>query len=257
MRLLIVMLAALVIALPAAASAQSATRAGSTVATQAAKKKKAKAVKKLERKATATKAARKATTTKAARKASKQAAARQRSAGKAASSASTSGEREAKGPLVLGTGTVSVGTLECAVPAGTSLAGFAAGDMVELECTLVGGVLTLSKLSLEDDANGQGESEVKGVITALAAGSITVGSTTCAVPAGVSLAGFTVGAFVEMECDLVGGVPTLSKLKLEDDESATGDDDDSGSGSADDDDDNSGSGSSSSGSDDDDDESDD
>jgi hypothetical protein len=90
------------------------------------------------------------------------------------------------------------------------------------------------------------ELEVKGTLTSLSPLTVTIGSKTaiCAVPSGMSLAGFAVGDFVEMTCDLRGGVWTLRKLEHEDDDDgARGDDDDdenddhSGPGHGDDDDD--------------------
>jgi hypothetical protein len=41
---------------------------------------------------------------------------------------------------------------------------------------------------------------------------------TCAVPNGVSLAGFATGDFVEMECESVRGIQTLRELELEDED---------------------------------------
>ena len=58
------------------------------------------------------------------------------------------------------------------------------------------------------------EVEVKGPIASLSP--LTVGTTSCVVPAGFSLAGFAVGDVVEMTCDLVGGQWVLRKLELED-----------------------------------------
>ena len=64
------------------------------------------------------------------------------------------------------------------------------------------------------------EVEIKGDLTSLAP--LTVRSATrtvtCTVPAGVSLAGFVVGDFVEITCDLIGGVWVLRVLKHEDDD---------------------------------------
>ncbi len=61
----------------------------------------------------------------------------------------------------------------------------------------------------DDDDNevDDDEVEIKGTITSLAP--LTVRSTTrtvtCVVPAGTSLAGFAIGDFVEITCDLRGG----------------------------------------------------
>ena len=55
--------------------------------------------------------------------------------------------------------------------------------------------------------------EARGSISSLAP--LTVAGVTCAVPAGVSLAGFAVGDLVEMQCVLVGTVLTLRRLESE------------------------------------------
>jgi hypothetical protein len=95
----------------------------------------------------------------------------------------------------------------------------------------------------DDDEPDDDEIEIKGSITSLS--SLTVASrtrsVTCAVPAGKSLAGFAVGDFVEITCDLIGGTWTLRVLKHEDrfddDDDDREDDDNSGPGGGDDDDD--------------------
>lgn len=61
----------------------------------------------------------------------------------------------------------------------------------------------------------RGELELKGTLTSLSPP--TVGGLACAVPAGVTLAGFAVGDVVELECKLVAGTWTLHELELEDD----------------------------------------
>jgi hypothetical protein len=138
-------------------------------------------------------------------------------------------------PLTVSNGTRSV---TCAVPAGMSLAGFAVGDVVEITCDLVGGVWTLRRLKLEDELEDEvevdDEVELKGVITSLSPLTVSQGgrAVACVVPAGVPLGGFAVGDFVEIECDLQGGVFVLRELEHEDD-----DDDHSGPGGGDDDDD--------------------
>jgi len=48
-------------------------------------------------------------------------------------------------------------SVECAVPAGFNLAGFAVGDRVEMRCALVNGVLTLTRLRHEDDDDEGGD----------------------------------------------------------------------------------------------------
>jgi hypothetical protein len=67
-----------------------------------------------------------------------------------------------------------------------------------------------------DDAVPDDELEVRGLIASLSP--LTVGSATCAVPAGFSLAGFAVGELVEMTCDRVAGQWVLRKLESEDED---------------------------------------
>ncbi|HWQ24516.1 MAG TPA: hypothetical protein VNK94_10460 [Gaiellaceae bacterium] len=88
---------------------------------------------------------------------------------------------------------------------------------------------------LDDD-----EIELKGTLTSLSPLTVSDGvrSATCSVPPGFSLAGFAVGDFVEITCDLRAGTWVLRELELEDDADAVrGDDDRSGPGRGDDDDD--------------------
>jgi hypothetical protein len=102
----------------------------------------------------------------------------------------------------------------------------------------------------DDDEVDDDEVEIKGTITSLVP--LTVRSATrtvtCVVPPGSSLAGFAVGDFVEITCDLKGGVFVLRVLKHEDDDDDKrrdrddDDDDSSGPGNGDDDDDSSGPG---------------
>lgn len=68
------------------------------------------------------------------------------------------------------------------------------------------------------------ERELRGRIASLSP--LTVAGLTCAVPAGVSLAGFRVGDVVEITCDLLRGVWTLRKIHLEDDDEVRDRDDD-------------------------------
>jgi hypothetical protein len=76
------------------------------------------------------------------------------------------------------------------------------------------GAPTQSSSSSSSSSTTDDEVEVKGPIVSLSP--LTVGTTTCVVPAGFSLVGFAVGDVVEMTCDLVGGQWVLRKLELED-----------------------------------------
>ncbi|MFN8224606.1 MAG: hypothetical protein U0R50_15315 [Gaiellales bacterium] len=217
MRLLLILIAAALLAIPATALAGATSHASGSSAIVSKTKPKQKKSKKKAKKA---------------KKAKRQAA---------RSGVASIDEREAKGPLT-SLSPVTVGTLSCAVPATVSTSGFVVGDVVEITCDLVGGSWTLRKIKHEDDVAVPGapgaddEVEVKGTISSL--NPLTVGSTSCAVPAGVSLGSFAVGQFVEMKCELVGGVLTVTRLKLEDHADDNDDDHDhSGPGRGDDDDD--------------------
>ena len=97
----------------------------------------------------------------------------------------------------------------------------------------------------DDDEADDDEVEIEGTLTSL--GPLTVQSATrtvtCTVPVGLALAGFAVGDFVEITCDLKGSTWVLRELEHEDDDDddrADRDDDDagkSGPGGDDDDDD--------------------
>jgi hypothetical protein len=68
----------------------------------------------------------------------------------------------------------------------------------------------------DDDEPADDELEVRGGIASLSP--LTVGSASCVVPAGFSLAGFAVGELVEMTCDRIGGQWVLRKLESEDED---------------------------------------
>jgi hypothetical protein len=107
------------------------------------------------------------------------------------------------------------GEVAVTVPAGHEIA-LAAGDEVEAIVSVEDdGTFTL--VALDGDGDEQDDHgldldedsvEVEGVVTALSEASLTVAagtaaSVTCAVPAGTSLAGFSVGDDVEAECRLL------------------------------------------------------
>lgn len=151
-------------------------------------------------------------------------------------------KREAKGPITaLGAASITVGTLTCDVPAAVSLGTLAVGDLVELTCvrTAADAPWALRKVEREDGgAQGLQEIEVKGPVTALGAGTISVGTVTCTIPAGVVVTGIAVGDLVELKCLVGAAETTLVKVEREDEPSASddsGDDHDghegSGSGS--------------------------
>jgi hypothetical protein len=123
------------------------------------------------------------------------------------------------------------------IPAGFQLPALNPGDEIELDVSVdTAGAFTLVSVQGDDendhnDEDHHGRVEVKGEITTLETGSITVtpnhGSpVTCMVPTGTDLSGFAAHDKVEMKCVLVGTQLTLSRLKTEDDE----DDDDNNDG---------------------------
>ena len=122
-----------------------------------------------------------------------------------------------------------------AIPSGFTLpAGLAVGSVVEARGVLVDGVLTLTRIEFQNEDDQEVEAE--GTVTALdtAAGSITIQSSggddssdddggggatfTFAIPSGFALPdGLAVGSSVEARGDIVDGVLTLTRIKLEDD----------------------------------------
>lgn len=89
---------------------------------------------------------------------------------------------------------------------------------------------TTPRTGRDDDQLDDDEVEVKGELTSPAP--LTVRSSTrtvtCVVPAGASVAGFAVGDFVEITCDLKAGTWVLRKLEHEDDDDRAARDDDRG-----------------------------
>ncbi len=95
--------------------------------------------------------------------------------------------------------------------------------------------LSSSFLPRANDEPDDDEVEIKGLIRSLAPLTVEsrIRSVTCAVPTGMSLAGFAVGDFVEITCDRIDGTWTLRTLHhedLDDDDNGNEDDDDSSSG---------------------------
>jgi hypothetical protein len=136
--------------------------------------------------------------------------------------------------------TVASTKLEHVLDVRGSLTAIRVGQRVELRDTtlrrhgngsrvLARGVLIVSTRILDrdavrDDEPVDDEREVRGRITSLSP--LTVAGLTCAVPSGMSLAGFRVGDVVEVTCDLIGGTWTLRKIHLEDEDEVRDEDDD-------------------------------
>lgn len=159
----------------------------------------------------------------------------------AAAPSGIEGKVEVKGsvvalaPLTVRTGTGVV--VACDVPAGFSPGALAVGARVELTCVVDGGRWVVRSVELEDDAGddeheGRGdddeddgdkdadERELEGTLVSLDPVTVEArgGRLVCAVPDGVSLAGFAVGDRVELKCALVQGSWVLERLEREDDE---------------------------------------
>ena len=127
------------------------------------------------------------------------------------------------------------------VPGRNSFAGIRVGQRVELRGTtlrargngsrvlargvrIVGSERLGRDRRLDDDEPDDDEREVRGRIRSLSP--LTVSGLTCVVPNPRSLAGFRVGDFVEMTCDLIRGEWTLRKLESEDDDERVEEDED-------------------------------
>jgi hypothetical protein len=89
--------------------------------------------------------------------------------------------------------------------------------------TIVGTTLLAPRAADDEDEveiedEDEDELEVEGALTSLAPLIVTANGRpfTCAVPSGVSLGGFAVGDRVEMKCEKVGGIQTLRRLELDD-----------------------------------------
>ena len=123
------------------------------------------------------------------------------------------------------------------IPTGFTLpAGLAVGSVVEARGEMVGDVLTLTRIELQNE-DGDQEVEAEGTVTALdtTAGSITIQSSggddssdddgggggatfTFTIPSGFALPdGLAVGSLVEARGDIVSGVLTLTRIELKDD----------------------------------------
>jgi hypothetical protein len=172
---------------------------------------------------------------------------------------SSSETRQLTGTVIsVGGGSIKVRSqsrsLTCAVVSRGGLRTFAA-KRVRLTCRTVGGRLTATRIRTlggrqSIEVNG-GRAEVRGKVSSVAGGSVTVGlgqsSFSCRVPGGLDLALF-LGRTVELECSLVAGTWTVDEIETEDgvpaievdfrgDDDNDDDEDHSGPGRGDDDDD--------------------
>jgi hypothetical protein len=115
----------------------------------------------------------------------------------------------------------------------TTYDAFTVGQCVEVEGRLVSGVLTASKVKPDDDCGSGVSTSVKDVVANKSDTSLTVGTTEFVINLNETVflnnngqvVGYnliTIGACVEVEGRLVGGVLTADKVKLDDDCSGGG-----------------------------------
>jgi len=110
--------------------------------------------------------------------------------------------------------------VNCAVPAGTNLLGFAAGDTVKMNCVKSDGVFVVKAL-VSDHASITGDGSwfvLDGTIAALDANELSLDvegrddPVSCKVAPGADLSAFAVGDDVQVKCKLVQGSFTLKLL---------------------------------------------
>lgn len=108
-----------------------------------------------------------------------------------------------------------------AIPTGFTLpSGLVVGGSVEARGEMVSGVLTLTRIDLKNDGEGEGL-EAEGAVTALDAGSITIQTAdsgspiSFTIPTGFALpGGLAVGSFVDARGVIVNGTATLTEIEL-------------------------------------------
>jgi hypothetical protein len=114
------------------------------------------------------------------------------------------------------------------IPAGFALpSGLAVGSVVGARGEIANGVLTLTRIELQNDNAGQREMEAEGAVTAFDTNSITIQSadggspTTFAIPAGFTLPkGLGVGSSVNAHGALINGTATLTRIELQSEDGA-------------------------------------
>jgi hypothetical protein len=111
--------------------------------------------------------------------------------------------------------------LQCSVPAGMDLRGFAPGDAVELTCENTGSgfvVRSLASDSASWPADGTPEFTVEGVLSSIRSdgvGAQVAGHSSpvnCGMPAGTNLSGFALGDTVTLRCQYHDGRWNLAEL---------------------------------------------
>jgi hypothetical protein len=114
--------------------------------------------------------------------------------------------------------------VQCAVPAGMDLRGFAPGDAVDVACENDGGGFVVKSISSDGadwPEDGQPELTLDGVLKSIRVDGVGVAVThyptlvNCAMPPGTNLSGFAIGDTVEMHCHFHDGAWHLAKLASE------------------------------------------
>jgi hypothetical protein len=108
------------------------------------------------------------------------------------------------------------------IPTGFTLpSGLVAGSTVEARGEMLNGVLTLTRIELNNENGDQAELEAEGAVTALDSGSITIQTAdsgspiTFTIPNGFNLpSGLAVGSFVDAKGTTSNGVATLTEIEL-------------------------------------------
>ncbi len=145
--------------------------------------------------------------------------------------AGSDGEMEVRGKVKTSTPTsitITTGSgvdVPCTIPTGVTL-NVQVGDLIELKCDLIGSTWTVRVAHGEQGQGSQGEGgqgdskvEMRGTITSIDASQVTVTPTggqpvTCAIPAGVKLAGtFNQNDVVKIECVKLGATLTLKSIE--------------------------------------------
>jgi hypothetical protein len=115
--------------------------------------------------------------------------------------------------------------VQCSLPAGMDLRGFAVGEGVELKCTDDGAGYYVKGLYSDSAAWPHGDDmpwlDLEGTLKSMRSDGVGVqvpGHTSyvdCAMPAGTDLSGFAIGDIVEMRCNYHDGAWRLAKLRSE------------------------------------------
>lgn len=117
------------------------------------------------------------------------------------------------GTITINTGVIGQLPVTCAVTDRTRVRGnpTPVTGMAKIECKSKNGVLTAKKIKVKVP-----KVEAKGMLTINGTTSVTVGTVTCAIPAGTTVDPALAGKFVEIKC--LGTPPVLAKIELEEDD---------------------------------------